>query len=57
MKECTRTDHPNNLVTSSVSRSGGEKELQQLYRHTVLQAHQPYGRFASSQSEGEVDLE
>ena len=25
MKECTRTDHPNNLVTSSVSRSGGGK--------------------------------
>lgn len=25
MKECTWTDHPNNLVTSSVSRSGGKR--------------------------------
>ena len=53
MKECTWTDHPNNLVTSSVSRSGSgvggqKKELLQLHRHNVLQTHQPYGRFASS---------
>ena len=34
MKECTWTDHPNNLVTSSVSRSGGETRAP-----TTLQMH------------------